>query len=131
MDNKELNRMIAKRFIVNNSVIAIAADDINLLKKKSDFIDGRQELISMDHTKTTLIAMTEKLRDAHTQCKLNRFAIKFFANITDEWNLELFKAIHDFFDSMGDDYEIQWGLSRDKEIQENQLLICMVGGFNK
>lgn len=131
MDNKELNKMIAKRFVVNDSVIAIAADDINLLKKTSDFIDGIQELTSIDNAKTTLIAMTEKLRDAHTQCKLNRFAIKFFANITDEWNLELFKAIHDFFDSMGDDYEIQWGLSRDKEIQENQLLICMVGGFNK
>lgn len=133
MDKKQLNQMIAKRFVVNDSVINITADDINLLKKSSDFIDGCQEYVAVNEVKDTLSRMYGNLYNAHPGNKLKCLAIKFFANVEDGFDadMSLFIAIHDFLGTPGDNFDVQWGLSRDKEIQENQLLICMVGGFNK
>jgi hypothetical protein len=104
MDEQALNSMIAKRYICDNSMIAITANDISRIKKESDFIDGCEEVSSETGVKETLIAMSDKLRAAHPDAKLNRFAIKFITKATKELNLDMFNAINEFLDTLQDDF---------------------------
>ena len=104
MDEQALNSMIAKRYICDNSMIAITANDISRIKKESDFIDGCEEVSSETGVKETLIAMSDKLRAAHPDAKLNRFAIKFITKATKKLNLDMFNAINEFLDTLQDDF---------------------------
>lgn len=130
MDEQALNSMIAKRYICDNSMIAITANDISRIKKESDFIDGCEEVSSETGVKETLIAMSDKLRAAHPDAKLNRFAIKFITKATKELNLDMFNAINEFLDTLQDDFDVIWGLSTAEDV-ESDVLVCMVCGYNK
>lgn len=128
MSDEEFDSMIEQYFIKDEGVICIDGSDIKMIKEKSDFLDGCKRSCCVKDLKECLQSAIDEMTKAHTDKKLTHLALKILFNNKVEPNMDDMSQVDEALKKL-EDVEIIWGMENDDNLQNEDIALCVVGGF--
>ena len=128
MSDEEFDSMIDQYFIKDDGVICIDGSDIKMIKENSDFLDGCKKSCSVKDMKESLKAAIDEMSEIHTDMRLSHLAIKILYNNEVELKADDISKLGEALKKL-EDMDIIWGVGNNDNLQDEEIILCIVGGF--
>lgn len=128
MSYEDIELMITKDYIVNAGIISIDTNDMDVIRKNSDFMDGCKKVCYAKEMKSNLQFCLDELTEVHKESRLSHLAVKLLVNKESELMISGLTAISEVFDTLSD-VETIWGVAKNDCPQNGKVAVCVVCGF--